>query len=183
MSLKDLTWENHKNAERQEFVKILLSGKINKTLYAIYLYNQYHIYNNLEKIAENLGLLSDLPDLKRANYIYEDFKELWDKKDLPEVCYTVRNYISYLDSIHNDSNKIMAHIYVRHMGDLSGGQMISKKVPGSGNFYKFIDSEELKTKIRNKLSDDMAPEANNCFNYAIELFEELKNICDESGLE
>ena len=27
MSLKDLTWEHHKNAERQEFVKIMMSGK------------------------------------------------------------------------------------------------------------------------------------------------------------
>ena len=29
MSLKDLTWEHHKDAERQQFVKVLMSGKIN----------------------------------------------------------------------------------------------------------------------------------------------------------
>ena len=27
-NLKELTWEHHKNAERQDFVKELLSGKI-----------------------------------------------------------------------------------------------------------------------------------------------------------
>lgn len=183
MSLKDLTWENHKNAERQEFVKILFSGKINKNLYAIYLYNQYQIYKNLENIAENLGLLKDLPDIKRSFYIYQDFKELWDKKYFPQTCISVKNYISHLDSIYNDSHKIMSHIYVRHMGDLSGGQMIAKKVPGSGNYYKFKNSEELKAKIRSKLTDDMAPEANICFQFATELFKEMKNIHDEFGLE
>ena len=33
-TLKELTWEHHKEAERQEFVKILMSGKINPELYA-----------------------------------------------------------------------------------------------------------------------------------------------------
>ena len=27
-NLKDLTWEHHKDAERQEFVKVLMSGKL-----------------------------------------------------------------------------------------------------------------------------------------------------------
>jgi hypothetical protein len=34
-NLKDLTWEHHKDAERQEFVKVLMSGKINPDLYAM----------------------------------------------------------------------------------------------------------------------------------------------------
>jgi len=32
----------------------------------------------------------------------------------------------------DDPHKVMAHVYVRHMGDLSGGQMIKKKIPGAG---------------------------------------------------
>ena len=32
-----------------------------------------------------------------------------------------------MKSIIADRNAIMAHIYVLHMGDLSGGQMIAKK--------------------------------------------------------
>ena len=30
----------------------------------------------------------------------------------------------------------MAHVYVLHMGDLSGGQMIARKAPGSGEMYQ-----------------------------------------------
>ena len=33
-NLKELTWEHHKNAERQDFVKELMSGKISKKKYA-----------------------------------------------------------------------------------------------------------------------------------------------------
>ena len=40
-NLKDLTWEHHKDAERQSFVKVMLSGKINPELYATYLWNQH----------------------------------------------------------------------------------------------------------------------------------------------
>ena len=31
--IKDLTWEYHKNAERQQFVGLLLSGNIDEKLY------------------------------------------------------------------------------------------------------------------------------------------------------
>ena len=32
LDIKELTWEHHKNAERQAFVKILMSGKIDESL-------------------------------------------------------------------------------------------------------------------------------------------------------
>ena len=51
--------------------------------------------------------------------------------------------------------------------------MIKKRIPGSGTMYDFDDVESLKATIRSKLNDDMADEANICFKYATELFEEL----------
>ena len=47
--IKELVWEEHRNAERQEFVKTLMSGTINKELYATYLFNQLQCYAELEK--------------------------------------------------------------------------------------------------------------------------------------
>jgi len=83
MSLKDLTWEHHKDAERQEFVKVLMSGKINPKLYATYLWNQHKKYDILEAMAGAQGLLDDLPDIKRKVKIEQDFLELWkDEKAL-----------------------------------------------------------------------------------------------------
>ena len=39
LDIKELTWEHHKNAERQDFVRLLMSGQIDEKLYATYLYN------------------------------------------------------------------------------------------------------------------------------------------------
>ena len=62
-TLKELTWEHHKEAERQHFVKVLMSGKILEEVYAVYLYNQHQAYNIFMdiKLSNDLKLL--LPSL------------------------------------------------------------------------------------------------------------------------
>ena len=74
-NLKELTWEHHKNAERQAFVKELLGG-ISEERYATFLFNQHPQYNIVEMFAMALGLLDDLP-IRRAPAIHEDYQELW----------------------------------------------------------------------------------------------------------
>jgi heme oxygenase len=66
------------------------------------------------------------------------------------------------------------------MGDLSGGQMISKKVPGAGTMYQFEDNVSvLKDKIRARLNDSMADEAKIAFDFATKLFQQMKEIESE----
>jgi len=135
MSLKDLTWDHHQNAERQDFVKILMND-IDEELYATFLYNQFPQYELLELLSLPHGLFNDFPELQRKKLILEDFQELWPYEDrTPNMCPTVKRYLDHLMSIKEDPHKLMAHIYVRHMGDLSGGQIIARKVPGQGKFY------------------------------------------------
>ena len=178
MSLKELTWEHHQNAERQEFVKELFGG-ISEERYAIFLYNQHKIYDILEMLAMAQSLFSDLGrDFRRAPKIWEDFQELWKKDHLPEYLPVVEEYGKYLMSLQHDKDKLMAHVYVRHMGDLSGGQMIAKKVPGSCKMFDFTNDagrsiDELKDHIRSKCSDDMADEAKLAFDYATRMFQEM----------
>jgi len=59
------------------------------------------------------------------------------------------------------------------MGDMFGGQMIKKLIPGLGNMYNFENKSELIQKVRDKLNDNMAEEANKVFDYAIGLFEDI----------
>lgn len=178
MSLKEATWEHHKNAERQAFVKRMFKGEMSEKDYATYLYNQHTTYNILEQMAIINGLLTDMPEIRRAPAIYEDYVELWDDVDNPPPTANVtKEYMNYIMSIGMDTKKLMAHLYVRHMGDLSGGQMIAKKVPGSGKYYQFEGNvDELKEKIRSKLNDDMADEAKVCFEYATRMFQELEDL-------
>ena len=68
--IKELTKEIHQNAERQEFVKTLMSGTIRPELYAIYLYNQLQCYSVLEKYGNANDLFRQTPGLQRAENIH-----------------------------------------------------------------------------------------------------------------
>lgn len=170
-SLAALTYEHHKNAERNVFAKHMVSGKINKDDYAVYLYNLYPQYNVLEKYAKEHGIL----DLEIAPKIFDDF--IYFSVDyVPKTFKTTKRYIDYIENIKNDPHRLMAHVYVRHMGDLSGGQLIKKKIIGKKSMYEFSDNiDYLKTKIRSRCSDDMADEANICFAMVTEFFIECAN--------
>ena len=177
MGLKELTKEVHQQAERQDFVKILMSGSIDRDLYATFLYNQHALYNLLEVCAMSHGLLNEFKEIRRAPHILADFQELWSKEEMPQLTQSTENYLRHMMTIKDDPNKLMAHIYVRHMGDLSGGQMIKKKVPGKGSMYEFEgDVKSIKETIRSKTDDSMADEARLCFQYATDLFKELYEI-------
>jgi heme oxygenase len=178
MSLRDLTKEAHTNAERQEFVKILFSGTINPKLYATYLKNQHPQYEILEVCAMATGMLAGMPDIRRAPKINADYKELWTDEDDAELLPIVQEYMDYIMSIRDNPKKLMAHLYVRHMGDLAGGQMIAKRVPGSGTMYQFEDPEALKAAIRERISDDMADEAKVCFDFATRFFQQMMEIVE-----
>ena len=174
-NLKDLTWEHHKNAERQEFVKELLGGKITNERYATFLFNLHPQYN----LLETLSMLHLLLDMRRAPAIHEDYQELWGETNpnQPPLLPVVKEYMDHLMTIKDDPNKLMAHLYVRHMGDLSGGQMIAKRVPGEGRLYKFDEPiDELKEKVRARCNDDMADEAKICFDFATKMFQQMAEL-------
>jgi heme oxygenase len=179
MSLKDLTHDAHKNAETQPFVKVLFSGKINPKLYATFLKNQHPCYEILEVCAMPHQLLHGLPDIRRAPAILADFQELWTEADGdPQMLPTTDDYIKYILSIKDQPERLMAHIYVRHMGDLAGGQMIAKRVPGSGRMYQFEDADVLKTAIRERINDNMAEEAKVCFQFAADMFKDMMELVE-----
>ena len=186
--IKDLVWEEHKNAERQEFVKTLMSGEIDEKLYATYLYNQLQCYAELEKWGHHNGLFRDTSNLPRAEYIHRDYLKLWTDLGMPpEITQSTKDYIKHIESIQDEAMKLYAHIYVRHMGDLSGGQMIMKKTPGPNRYYKFkhkevgdykrIVKETINTYL-NVYEHSVVPEAIYCFESAAKLFKEMKELHD-----
>lgn len=173
--LKDLTWENHQKAERTEHARKLLKGMPPEEYYR-YIYNQWVIYAVLENQAKQYGVLTGIESITRANAIHTDMIELEHeygiKRDANLLCQVVADYTDYVMHMQ-DRDEFLAHIYVRHFGDMYGGQMICKRNPGSGKMYEFENVDELKTTVRAMLHDDMAEEANCCFEFAMQLFEEL----------
>lgn len=174
-NLRELTQRMHELAETQPFAQEMIKGEISNKKYGVYLFNQHPQYNLLETMAMIHGLV----DVRIAPKIHEDYQELWAEfePEPPTLLPIVKEYMDHIMSISNDPKKLMAHIYVRHMGDLSGGQMIAKRVPGSGTMYKFDeDIKVIKERIRSKCDDSMAEEANICFEYAAKLFEQMSEL-------
>ena len=184
LDIKELTLEQHKNAERQEFVKTLMWGSIDEELYATYLYNQYHCYKTLEMYGQENSLFVDTPGLQRADHIRHDFNKLWNQEGVPNLTESTIEYIRHIEGIKEDAEKLYAHIYVRHLGDLSGGQMIRRKTPGPNQYY-FFTPEQMKYKemVRTKINQylniyqvNVVHEARLCFEYATRLFGEMNDL-------
>ena len=178
MSLKKLTKSKHSGAERSWFASLMMSGKITNEEYAVYLKQQFECYNALEDRFKSISnSISTIPEnLKRATPIMNDLKELSSDIDSIPIFESTKKYTNYiLNECKEDI--LYAHVYVRYLGDLKGGQMIAKRIPGSGQYYKFEKPEELESFIRNQLSQDenFVQECNKCFDSAINLFKDLKD--------
>ena len=172
-TLKELTWEKHKEAEDQPFIKSIFKGQVDKYQYTDYLYQLRILYTKLEILGDDLGIFDGMEDLKRAKAITLDYAELANGHTQFHV---IRNstldYLDYLNTIQDDKDKVMAHIYVRHTGDLFGGQALAKLLPGPNNMFKFDDIPNLVQRIRSKIDVSMAPEANRAFDFNISMIKE-----------
>lgn len=169
MSLKDLTSAKHAEAESTPFMKAVFARTLPFDLWVDWTYQKWLFYGAIEGAAGANRLLGDLPDLRRAFYLAMDYAEMNGMNPRHEFRPIVVEYYNYLLSISKDPNKIMAHLYTWHMGDMFGGQMIKKIVPGAHRNLEFEDARTLMTNIRAKLDDSMGDEANVAFDWAIRM--------------
>jgi heme oxygenase len=172
MSLKELTADKHAEAENTLFMKTVFEGKMPLSVWADYTFQKSFWYNVIEKRAESFGLLENLPDIKRSRLIFEDFKEMehvnQEEYKLSQMALDYCKYIVELDS----AEKLLAHLYTWHMGDMFGGQMIKKIVDAPSRHLEFENAGELITTVRSMLTDELADEANTAFDWAIKLLRE-----------
>ena len=177
--LREITADLHREAESTPFVQYMYSGNISKRDYGVYLRQILKVYSELEYFGKVTGLTLDLPDLNRAGYIRQDLEELGEDKYVAAIP-SVTAYINRLYELYHspDRDKLMAHIYVRHMGDLFGGKMIAKKVPGSGKYYQFNDRPELVKRLSEKITMDLAEEAKFAFKMSTQIFNEIQELME-----
>lgn len=166
-TLKELTAHNHNIAESHRFTKLLVSGTMPKQVYAALLGNQLLEYTALENRLHDFFV--QIPGLARASNIAKDLTEL------DEPVSITKSSTAYAEYVYNCKTPelLLAHVYVKHMGDLYGGQLIKTKVPGKGSMYDFEDRANIIKQLREKLNVGLATEANHCFNTTLNLFTEL----------
>jgi heme oxygenase len=169
MSLKELTADKHKAAESTKFMQSVFDGTITQDTWADWTLQKTLIYSAIEDRALKAGLLDDMPDLERTHKLLTDYSVMTGDKVPHDFKYSTVMYQQYILALPAD--KILAHLYTWHMGDLFGGQMIKRVVKAPHSSLEFIDAPGLISTIRTKLSDDMAPEVRTAFDWAIKILE------------
>lgn len=163
----------------QSFVNLLNSGKIDKKMYAIYLFNQHHLYTVLEFYLLRLGFAEQLPDLLRVPKILNDFNELWESEDTLDELPSTNAYKSYIHAIGDDPLRILSHLSIFHyslltsIGDLS-------LLPGSKTMYEFKDAEELKSSMFRMFANIYESETKLGPWYLEKIYEDLNEIYEDS---
>ena len=172
--LREITQERHMAVELLPFIQYLLKGNITTDHYVIYLAEMTAIYRHLEQLAQATGLFEGLGDLPRTARMQEDLDELapgYQSELLPST----KAYLAHLDAVAQSDHpeQLFAHVYVRHMGDLYGGKLIARGVPGTGRWYQFENRAELAKTFNERVTLDLADEALVSFDHYANIFQEL----------
>ena len=178
MSLKELTKEKHSEAEHTVFMQSVIRRSLPEAVWADYVFQRFIIYSTLEAVARDAGLTADLPGLERSLKLYQDAMDRCGGS-FPIIRSETVEYSRYLLGLADRPEKILAHLYTLHMGDLHGGQEIRKIIPGPHRSLEFDDLDGLKTKIRAKMNDSMAEESKVAFDWIIRL---LNGYNDQVGI-
>jgi len=172
MSLKELTLNKHREAEQTRFMQAVIQKQLPTEVWTDFIYQKWLFYKLLEGLAGAYCGFNQQPCIYRAFLLYQDFIEL-SKGSPYNFKSSTLDYYNYLQTLEKKPVKIIAHMYVWHMGDLYGGQMIRKLTPGNNLALQFDDRDNLIAFIRAKCDDSMAAEADIAFDYAIKIMNEL----------
>eukprot|EP00794_Sanderia_malayensis_P008899 gene8899-9850_t len=204
--LKNVLSKKHREASSSHFIRELLKGRVDQKIYQQYIASLYFIYVALEDEAEKHA---DHPvfkqihcpeDLAKVDLIKKDleyyFGEDWEDKI--SISEATQNYVDRLHEVAEiDPFLLVAHHYIRYVGDLSGAQVVKKvaiktyKLPESGdgvryyefkniaNFMKYKDEYRAKLdamKVGCKNADRLVEEATMAYNLNVHLFQELDQL-------
>jgi heme oxygenase (biliverdin-producing, ferredoxin) len=202
--LREATRDLHVEAERSGVIGQLLRGGGTRGAYALLLRNLSPTYRAMEDGLvrhANSSLLRGMVrrELFRTAALESDVEQLagasW-RESLPLLPAGGRYAERVAAAASNGSGRLVAHAYLRYLGDLSGGQIMKRllaKSLGLGadalGFYDFsaiADLSAFKSEYRKAIDDsvpaganpvDVVDEAIVGFRLTIELSEEVARVC------
>lgn len=197
------TRDLHRQAEGAGVMATLLAGRLDATGYAALLHNLLAIYRALEQALarhQSHPAVAAVfnPALARSGALSDDLAGLLERAALPAgdgLVPATHACVLRLNGFeaHDETHRLVAHAYVRYLGDLSGGQLLRRVIsrspalaPVAGTrFYEFGNDDVVARHLaafraglarldeRDIWSDAIVDEARQSFALHVRLFEEL----------
>lgn len=138
-AMRERTRALHGQAERSGVIAAILRGQVDLGGYALLLRSLLPVYQALEaglerhRATPGVGLLAE-PAVFRARAIARDLDHLcsegW-RDGLPLLAGAERYRAAVADAARGDGTRLIAHAYVRYLGDLSGGRVMRGLLAGA----------------------------------------------------
>ena len=134
VALKEQTTAAHASAETSRFMSNLSRGQLSATAVAELTVQYFHIYSALEAAVRRtathhaVAQIAD-PRLERVDAISADLTALlgadWQNHHHPLEA--TSRYVAELNALTpNNGPEVIAHHYVRYLGDIAGGQALAR---------------------------------------------------------
>jgi heme oxygenase (biliverdin-producing, ferredoxin) len=210
--LREGTKKSHSMAESTGFIACFLKGTVEKKSYRKLVNNLYFVYSAMEEEMHKHTddpILSKVffPELDRKAALEQDlafyYGANWKEQVAPSEA--TKKYIARIHEVANrDPALLVAHLYTRYLGDLSGGQILKKIAVNAMNltdgegtaFYEFEqipDEKAFKNNYRQAMNDlpiegakldEVVDEANAAFDMNMVMFNELEgNLIKAIGIQ
>ncbi|EUC63323.1 heme oxygenase [Rhizoctonia solani AG-3 Rhs1AP] len=173
---KSSTTRAHNAVHHSELAGKLLRGELPKDEYIYFMMLLWRVYNAIEEGLETHStnpalaptyrpaLLSRTSRLSAdIAYLLDTTEDAWQSTPLYRSLVSappkgLRDYVSHLEGLtvskdSTDNARLLAHAYVRYLGDLSGGQSIRNRMakaydlPGTGAGASFYDFGSLQGSV------------------------------------
>jgi heme oxygenase (biliverdin-producing, ferredoxin) len=191
--LREATRDLHQQLERGAFIQSLLRGDCRREDYAAYLSLLAPIYTVLEELLQG-GAAAELATLaapyRRSAALQRDLA-FFGVRACSDDEVPLARHLRHL-ALHAP-HRLTAIVYIRYLGDLSGGQVVAKLLRrhlglqedglAFYHFDTFPDIAAAKSRLRQELDDlplspsqldDVEDEARACFTAHIEAFATLR---------
>jgi len=157
-ALRERTRKLHLEAERSGIVHELLHGRADRHGYAMLLRNLLPVYRELEHGLERHRDMPGFSEIAqravyRASAMESDLEALCGPtwyRTLAELPSAARYVSRVTAAARGDGTRLIAHAYVRYLGDLSGGRILKKLLARSLSlkprhlaFYEYAEVTDL----------------------------------------
>lgn len=167
MDLRQAVKENHDRAEQTALSRLMISGTMRAHTYAAMLENMMCIYAELESD----GLIQKR-EVLRYHLMVNDLLRMGGRR-WPRAA-SVGEYCQYLRDL--DAKSRWAHIYVHYLGNMYGGQLLAKGLPGPHDHLLFEDLPGCMAYVRENIRHVDPDEANRAFLWTIRIYDELHQL-------